>query len=49
VSHYFELPGVLPERSISVESTETGETHKIHLWILPLSKPADDKRSKPQE
>jgi hypothetical protein len=36
VSHYFELPGVSPERSIIVESKETGETHKIHVWTLPF-------------
>jgi hypothetical protein len=38
VSHYFELPGVPPDRSITVESTETGETHKVHLWTLPFKR-----------
>jgi outer membrane protein assembly factor BamB len=36
VSHYFELPGTPPERTITVESTQTGEAHKVHLWTVPL-------------
>jgi hypothetical protein len=36
VSHYFELPGTPPDRTITLESSETGEAHKIHVWTLPF-------------
>jgi outer membrane protein assembly factor BamB len=38
VSHYFELPGTPPDRTLTVESAETGEAHKIHVWTLPFKK-----------
>jgi ribosomal protein L11 methylase PrmA len=38
VSHYFELPGTTPDRTLTLESSETGEEHKIHMWTLPFKK-----------
>ena len=38
ISHQFEIPGVMPDRIISVESKETGEKHFLHLYRLPLRK-----------
>ena len=38
VSHEFEIPGVKPDRTITVESGEDGEAHRIHLWTTPLTK-----------
>jgi len=38
VSHQFELPGVKPNRDLTVDSEETGQTHRILLWNTPLKK-----------
>ena len=38
VSHQFELPGVKPDRDITVNSEETGQAHRILLWTTPLKK-----------
>jgi outer membrane protein assembly factor BamB len=43
VSHYFELPGTPPDRTMTVESSDTGEAHKIHLWTLPFKNTAPQK------
>ncbi len=36
VSHHFEIPGVVPDRIIKVESKESGEAHRLYLFITPL-------------
>ena len=36
VSHEFEIPGIKPEKSIKVRSSEDGNEHFIHLWTTPL-------------
>jgi outer membrane protein assembly factor BamB len=36
VSHQFELPGVPPQKTLTVESTEDGEPHRLFLWTAPL-------------
>jgi outer membrane protein assembly factor BamB len=36
VSHFFEIPGLKPERIVDVESQETGNTHQILLYTVPL-------------
>lgn len=38
VSHQFEIPDFPPERTITVESQETGAKHKVYLWTTPLKK-----------
>ncbi|MEA3212719.1 MAG: outer membrane protein assembly factor BamB [Chthoniobacter sp.] len=38
ISHQFDLPGVKPDRILTVPSNESGETHKILLWTTPLHK-----------
>lgn len=35
VSHQFEIPNVKPEKTIIMESTETGAKHTIHVWTIP--------------
>jgi hypothetical protein len=42
VSHQFEMPGVPPEKTVTVESQEDSEPHRLFLWTAPLSiaKPA---------
>ena len=37
VSHQFEIPGIKPDRTIEVKSTEDGDAHKIHIWTAPIS------------
>jgi precorrin-6B methylase 2 len=36
VSHHFEIPGVVPDKIIKVESKESGEAHRLYLFITPL-------------
>jgi cyclopropane fatty-acyl-phospholipid synthase-like methyltransferase len=36
VSHQFEIPNQTPEKTIAVESNETGAKHTIYLWTTPL-------------
>jgi len=35
VSHQFEIPGMKPEKTLSVESKESGEKHTLFLYLLP--------------
>jgi outer membrane protein assembly factor BamB len=37
VSHHFELPGLKPEKVITVESKEDGGKHALYLWTAPLT------------
>jgi outer membrane protein assembly factor BamB len=37
VSHQFEMPGVPPEKEITVESREDSEPHRLFLWTAPLT------------
>jgi outer membrane protein assembly factor BamB/precorrin-6B methylase 2 len=39
VAHQFEIPDVRPEKTIVVESKETGAKHTIYVWTIPLNKP----------
>ena len=36
VSHQFEMPGIEPDKIEEVHSKQTGETHRILLWTVPL-------------
>jgi outer membrane protein assembly factor BamB len=38
VSHQFEIPGVAPDKTVHIISSEDGQSHAIHLWTLPLPK-----------
>jgi outer membrane protein assembly factor BamB len=38
VSHAFEMPGVAPDRVVSVPSTEDYLDHKVYVWTTPLKK-----------
>jgi outer membrane protein assembly factor BamB/precorrin-6B methylase 2 len=38
VSHAFEIPGLLPDRSLTYTSKEDDLPHKIYLWTVPLKK-----------
>jgi outer membrane protein assembly factor BamB len=38
VSHQFEIPDQAPEKTIAIESNETGAKHSIYLWTTPLKK-----------
>lgn len=38
VSHQFAIPGIAPDKILEVESQDDGETHKLFLWIAPLTK-----------
>ena len=38
ISHQFEIPGVPPEKVVTVDSTEDGAKHTLYLWTLPLKK-----------
>jgi len=38
VSHQFEITGIPPEKTIVVESAETGAKHTVYLWTMPLRK-----------
>jgi outer membrane protein assembly factor BamB len=37
ISHQFEIPGLNADKVVEVRSEETGETHRILLWVTPLS------------
>ncbi len=39
VSHQFKFPGVEPDRTVTLDSKETGDVHAVHLWTAPLRKP----------
>lgn len=36
VSHLFDMPGVKPDKVLSVTSKETGKRHVLYLWKTPL-------------
>lgn len=36
VTHRYELPGIRPGQIVSIESSESGETHTIYLYTTPL-------------
>ncbi len=36
VSHEFQIPGVRPEKMVTVESKEDGDKHDLYLWTTPL-------------
>lgn len=38
VSHAFDMPGVKPDKVISVTSAEDDITRKLYLWTIPLKK-----------
>ena len=38
ISHQFEIPGVPPNKTVVVDSTEDGAKHTLYLWTLPLKK-----------
>jgi SAM-dependent methyltransferase len=38
VSHAFDMPGVMPDRVISVTSAEDDVARKLYLWTTPLKK-----------
>ena len=38
VSHAFEIPGVPPDRVVTVPSAEDDLDHKVYVWTTPLKK-----------
>lgn len=36
VAHHFEIPGVTPDKTIDMESDESGDSHRIFLYLTPL-------------
>jgi SAM-dependent methyltransferase len=38
VSHQFDMPGVEPDRVITMKSNDDGEDHRILIWTTPLKK-----------
>ena len=38
VSHQFEIPDQPPDKTITVDSNETGAKHTVYLWTVPLKK-----------
>ncbi len=36
VSHQFEIPDLKPAKTLTVQSKEDGEQHKLYLWTAPL-------------
>jgi outer membrane protein assembly factor BamB len=38
VSHAFEIPGVTPDRVVTVPSSEDDLDHKVYVWTTPLKK-----------
>jgi precorrin-6B methylase 2 len=43
VSHQFEIPGVKPDRTHTVESKDDGDKHTLHLWTTPLKRVPGDR------
>jgi outer membrane protein assembly factor BamB len=37
VSHQFAMPGAKPDQVITMVSEETGQTHTLSLWTIPLT------------
>jgi hypothetical protein len=44
VSHFFEIPGVKPDKSEVFESNDDSDRHTLHLWTAPLKAPAEEKK-----
>src|SRR5579862_271040 len=40
VSHQFQIPGAVPEKTLNVVSPQDGVNHSIYLWTVPLKKAA---------
>ncbi|PYI87167.1 MAG: 50S ribosomal protein L11 methyltransferase [Verrucomicrobia bacterium] len=38
VSHQFEIPGIKPDKVITLQSKEDGDQHRLLLWTAPLKK-----------
>jgi len=38
VSHQFAIPGITPDETVTMQSSETGDRHTIYLWTAPLKK-----------
>lgn len=38
VSHEFRIPGIIPEKSLQVQSKDDGDLHTVHLYTTPLKK-----------
>jgi outer membrane protein assembly factor BamB/protein-L-isoaspartate O-methyltransferase len=38
VSHQFMIPGVRADQTVTMQSREDGDTHRIYLWTAPLRK-----------
>jgi hypothetical protein len=38
VSHQFEIPGVKPDKTLTIESKDDGDKHMLHLWTTPLKR-----------
>ncbi|HVX13433.1 MAG TPA: class I SAM-dependent methyltransferase [Pirellulales bacterium] len=36
VSHEFDLPGIVPERAVSITPADDQREHTLYLWIAPL-------------
>ena len=45
VSHQFQIPDLTPEKTIIVESAETGAKHTVYLWTTPLKKIGDQEKA----
>jgi SAM-dependent methyltransferase len=43
VSHQFGIPGVSPDKTVTVTSEEDGREHTIHLWRTPLFERTSEK------
>ncbi len=41
VSHEFPIPDVPPDKTLIMESAETGAKHTVYLWTTPLKKVAE--------
>jgi membrane-associated protease RseP (regulator of RpoE activity) len=38
VTHQFAIPGRFPEKTLTIESKETGDRHSIYVWTIPFKK-----------
>jgi SAM-dependent methyltransferase len=43
VAHAFEIPGIPPDRVVTVTSKEDSAEHKAYLWTAPLKLPGEGK------
>jgi outer membrane protein assembly factor BamB len=44
VSHVFRIPGLQPDKEISITSTEDNQERKLYLWTVPLKKEDREKK-----